>query len=163
MTWTRIDDGFWAHPRTITTLERGRDGLASLGLWATLLSWCGAFLTDGRIPRSQPRRLAGATAERLAAILVEDGWWEPTDDGWQVHDYLAWNPSRTAVEEARAIRKLGGDARAGMPGARGPDGRFKPPSQQPAGPPCWTACWTRWTSWTTSSARRDREVTQSSG
>ena len=118
MAWVRLDDGFSDHPK-----------LAALGDLLPLAGWlyvCGLcyaarHLTNGLIPRTQLARLAGfnhlaympadgedtATYEDqidpndLAEALAEAGLWHRHDEGYIIHDYLKYNPSRTQVERKR--------------------------------------------------------------
>jgi hypothetical protein len=100
VSWVRLDDTLHSHPKVLDA------GLEALGLWALALSHCGAYLTDGHVRRAAAMRLAGApdVLERLASTLVRVGLWEvhPSGDGWQVHDFLAYNPSRAEVQSQRS-------------------------------------------------------------
>lgn len=93
MSWTKVCDSLHGHPKAMDA------GLEAMGLWVLALSHCGAYLTNGHVKRSAAARLAGERLEVLAAILVRVGLWElhPSGDGWQVHDYLGFNPSRDQV------------------------------------------------------------------
>jgi hypothetical protein len=127
--WTRLDDSLHAHPKV---LELGGD-LAPLGLWALALSHCGAYRTDGHVRRLAAVRLAGSAEqlEQLATSLVRVGLWElhSSGDGWQVHDFLDFNPSRAdeseRLEELSAKRSQAGQKGAAKRwgGARPADGK----------------------------------------
>jgi hypothetical protein len=93
MTWAKVDDGFWCHPKVVGL------PLEAIGVWALALSWCSKNLTDGAIPR----RLVKAMEWPETAVdeLVAEGLWEETDRGWLVHDYLDFNPSKSDVDAAK--------------------------------------------------------------
>src|SRR4051812_39798971 len=71
MTWFKVDDGLWGHPKWLATPAPAR------GLWVTAGSWSAANLTDGRIPRHVLPSLGGRP--RDAATLVTVGLWVTAD------------------------------------------------------------------------------------
>ena len=94
MTWAKIDDNLHGHPKAIAA------GLEALGLWTLSLSWSSAYLTDGFIPDEQVPRLGGNAD--IAAKLITAGLWARFDGGYQIHDFLEYNPSAEEVKEQRA-------------------------------------------------------------
>ena len=88
MSWVKIDDQLPRHPKVI--------GLPVSGKWAFIeaLCYCAQYLTDGVFPSS-------ILAARDLAVLREAGLIEPRGEGWLVHDYLDYNPTRTDVEGSR--------------------------------------------------------------
>jgi hypothetical protein len=103
MTWVKLDDQFADHPKV---LEAGP--LASW-LYVCSLTYSARILTDGFIPKAQVRRLADVeNAQELADKLVEVGLWDCVENGYQIHDYLDYNPSADTVktkQESDRIRK----------------------------------------------------------
>lgn len=99
MTWVRLDDQFLEHPRVVAAGRDARD------LYLAGLCYCSRHLTDGLIPAPVLRRLAADAeiddGEASAARLVRVGLWTATEDGWTVHDYLDYQPSRDQMETAR--------------------------------------------------------------
>jgi hypothetical protein len=95
VTWFRVDDSFPQHPKVLAIPRRDR--AAAVGLWTLAGTWCAAQLTDGRLGTHMVEELAGT--KRSAELLVTVGLWETTDDGYQIHDYLDYNPT---AEEVRA-------------------------------------------------------------
>ena len=118
MPWVRIDDGFAEHPKLA---EVGPLGMA---LQIAALCYCNQKLTDGFIPWTTARSLLSweflgipdekgrkryklgissgmvgddVTSEFVIGLLVEAGIWEETQDGYQIHDYLDFQPSREDV------------------------------------------------------------------
>jgi hypothetical protein len=99
---------FSEHPK----IDRLSD--AAFRFWASGLAFCSTHLTDGHIPRVCLRRIAGGRVrKKLLAELLEvvqpygSALWEPDPggNGYWVHDYLEWNPSRAEMLAAQdAIR-----------------------------------------------------------
>lgn len=129
MTWVRFDDQASIH-RKVAPLDD-----ATYRLWREAIEWCSRNKTDGRIAHDELGEIKRGTKPRAAA-LVNRGLWHiagtecasphcppspPSGlDGWVIHDYLDYNPSKaqvTADLEAKAARtarwrerKRGGDA-----------------------------------------------------
>lgn len=100
MSWVRLDDGFADHPKV---LKVGPIGVA-IHLWA--MCYCARFLTDGLVPIEAlvgcpwvSKKDARATAVRR---LEGAGLWEAVEGGYQIHDFLAYNPDAASVKEKRA-------------------------------------------------------------
>jgi len=117
--WVRVDDQFADHPKLANI------GPLGWGLWLAGVAYCNRHLTDGYIPRSVAVRLAcpevvhpsgqvwrlmrqtddGETAPVDMAwvidLLVAAGLWHPVPGGYQVHDYLDYQPSAAEVHAAR--------------------------------------------------------------
>jgi hypothetical protein len=97
VTFARIDDGFFDHPKVL------RAGEDAANLYVRALVWCNKHLTDGAIPREALRALTGRRdAPSLADRLVAVGLWETTAEGWSVHDFLCFNAQRKDVLAQRA-------------------------------------------------------------
>ncbi len=96
MAWLRIDDRFRTHPKM------HKAGLAG---WLAFcgICYCREHLTDGIIPREAVQTLAPGltTPYKHAAKLVEIGLWHQHSEGFEVHDFLDWNPSKTDVAAGR--------------------------------------------------------------
>lgn len=117
MTWVKIDDGFWMHPKV------ARAGNESAGIFCRCLAYCGAYLTDGLVPEQVAVLIAGSKA-KLEAV-IEAGLLErthPQSGSVYVRDYSDYNPLRSEVEaekEARAERgRKGAEARYGKNNGR---------------------------------------------
>lgn len=98
MAWLRIDDRIRTHPKIV------KAGPAAAWFWLCAVCYCREHLTDGLIPSGMMQSLApGVTnGKALASRLVEAGLWHARDDGYEIHDFLTWNPSRAEVEDKRA-------------------------------------------------------------
>lgn len=119
MSWLKLDDAFPDHPKLGMLSD-----LAVLGgwLWVSGLCYCGRYLTDGFVPHGQVGKLAdfrefGVDVREVASRLVDVGLWERTEGGYQVHDYLKYNPSRADHDASKASLsargKKGASARHG--------------------------------------------------
>lgn len=112
MSWVRYDDLEPNHPkvRALGILRPLAHDLAH-----RIRCHCSAQLTNGRFDAEDVRleaahlhldayRVAGktVTAEQLTDLLVKVGLWDRIPDGFEVHDYLDFNPSRASVLEKRA-------------------------------------------------------------
>jgi hypothetical protein len=97
MGWVKLDDGFFLHPKAVAA------GGAARTLFLSALCWSNQQMTDGVIPApSLPlvAALGGVTDfEQAASRLVEVGLWHNHVDGWVVHDFLAFQQSRSHREE----------------------------------------------------------------
>lgn len=102
MPWVRLDDQFPDHPKI--------DQAGPLAGWLYVcgLAYCNRQLTDGFIPKAtMPRLSAVAQPAKHARALVNAGLWDEVDGGWQVHDYLQFQPSRESVlaEREKAAKR----------------------------------------------------------
>jgi len=97
MPYAHLDDRFYGNPKILST------PLPAVGLYCLGLSYCNAQLTDGFIPRSAVAGWGGWAA--AAKTLVARNLWEAVTDGFRVHDFLDWNPSREQVLEERAAAR----------------------------------------------------------
>lgn len=106
MSWFKIDDGFWAHPKI---LKLNADAIA---LWVRAGSWSSAQLTDGHVPdHVMPMFLA--TPDAVTALLTAGLWHTPGHscpecadiafaDGYLFHDWYVYQRSREEVLADRA-------------------------------------------------------------
>lgn len=99
MAWAKFDDQFTEHPKVVAA-----------GPWAELLAmraviYCARYETDGHVRATQLARLAVGvpSVKRRVASLVEQGLWteDSEGDGWWVHDFLEYHPSREERETER--------------------------------------------------------------
>jgi hypothetical protein len=146
MGWVRVDDAFYDHEKFIAA------GPCGIALWLTALGWSNRNLTDGYIPRGQVPRLlvfeglsweTGAvpglatfgeevTGLAVANRLVEVGIFDDAPGGYQIHDYLEFQPSAEQVREKakkereRWHRRAAGNAAVDADSAPDSDG---PPDQ----------------------------------
>lgn len=113
MTWAKIDDQFYLGLKNAAIDRDEQD------LYVASLVYCNGQLTDGFIPNSILMQLylwakipleanAEAKAQAIASRLVEHEFWHVVDGGYQVHDFLDWNPSRADVMALREARSEAG-------------------------------------------------------
>lgn len=93
MSWVRLDDGFPEHPKV---LALGADYEVGISLLVRGMCYCARNLTDGFIPAR-----TFSDNPQLVERLVELGLWERVEGGFQIHDYLAYNPSKERVLSTR--------------------------------------------------------------
>jgi len=98
--WIKIDDQFVDHPKVV------RAGPEAAWLYVCGLAYCARFLTDGAIPEPAIRSFADfadTNPSDLADRLVDVGLWARLEDGYQVHDYLDYQRSKSQIEHDRAM------------------------------------------------------------
>ncbi|MEW1774703.1 mucin-2 [Streptomyces sp. NPDC086777] len=106
MTWFKVDDTFYGHPKTL------KAGNAAVGLWAKAGAYAAQHLTEGMVP-GVVAQLYGTAPQ--ARKLVAAGLWhehghtcphpkcqQPAPGDYYMHDFLIYNPSRARVETERA-------------------------------------------------------------
>lgn len=92
MTWFKVDDGFWSHPKTATLSD------AAVTLWVRAGSYCCQHLTDGFVKQAQLRLLGEMSA---AQELVDVGLWHPVEGGWEFHDWDEYQETSEIVKKRR--------------------------------------------------------------
>lgn len=96
MAWVRIDDSFPDHPKAVQA------GPMACWLYVCSIAYANRYLTDGFIPERQIWRLIDSDdAEALADALIDAGLWEQAENGYQIHDYLDYQPSAERVKADR--------------------------------------------------------------
>jgi hypothetical protein len=96
VTWFKVDDGFWSHPKTATLSD------AAVTLWVRSGAYSCQHLTDGVIARPV-LRLVGT--EAAASELVAAGLWLDHPEGWAFHDWADYQPTKEDVEADRAAAR----------------------------------------------------------
>lgn len=92
MAWARIDDRFPSHRKVALLSDR------AFRLHVSAICWCAENLTDGRVAERELALVAKIRGlKNTAKELEAAGVWDRTDDGWLIHDYLDYNPSRAQV------------------------------------------------------------------
>jgi len=136
MVWAKIDDEILDNPKI------AQAGLFGFAFHVAAITWCCRNLTDGFIPYARVASFFDVSAAKtewiskaglpsgvedrlwrevmdiqleadaFAKHLVEIGLWDKVDGGYQIHDFLEYNPSREEVLTQRAKRaeagKVGG-------------------------------------------------------
>lgn len=115
MPWVRIDDDFYNHPKVI------KAGPLGIAMQVSALCYCNHYLTDGFVPlsiipgllnlagigmRMWANETFGGGEDAAWTMVVEDlinaGLWESCEDGYRIHDYLEYQPSKDQVIADRA-------------------------------------------------------------
>lgn len=122
MTWGRIDDAFWRHPK-ITGLSP-----AAGWLYIRAISYSCDQLTDGRL-RPTALRMLGASPAQLRE-LTNAGLFEVAGNDRIIHDFLDYNRSRVDVLDERAAAQARmAKTRGGSPKVRANKQRTEPEVQ----------------------------------
>jgi len=111
VTWVRFDDQFPIH-RKVAPLDDATYRLASEAVF-----WCARNKTDGRIGADELEAISKRGTKPRAARLVERGLWHMAGtwcasakcppsgpDGWVLHDYLDYQPTKIQVEADLAAK-----------------------------------------------------------
>lgn len=101
MAWFKVDDGMAFHAKVMAAKNE------AVGAWARAGAWSSApaNLTDGFIPFDVAHAIAPARVwKRLidAKAGHEHGLADETTGGYQLHDFLDYNPNSESVRENRA-------------------------------------------------------------
>jgi hypothetical protein len=121
MPWVRLDDRFTEDPKVVEV------GPLASWLYVSSIAYAARNLTDGFIPKAMVPRLADFTeietlwpqlsshgvsndgltelTESLVSRLLCAELWQKTDGGFQIHNYLEYQPSREQVLKERAANK----------------------------------------------------------
>lgn len=92
MPWVKLDDRFPSHRKIALLSDR------AFRLHVSAICWCAENLTDGRISDRELALVAHVRSIKTIAMQLEDaGLWDRIDGGWEIHDYLDYNPSRDQV------------------------------------------------------------------
>lgn len=102
MTWVKLDDAFAENPKVRPLSDR------AFRLYVAGLCHCAAQLTDGLIERHKVGALLPKVTKPMVRELVDAVLWLEHADGFEVKDYLKYNPTREQVmreRDAAAERK----------------------------------------------------------
>lgn len=98
--WVRMDTDTHENPKILDFIEaHGQRALAAIAVWKFAIGYAGGHGTDGAISRAALRQIHGTPAQ--ARLLVEAGFFEITDKGWQVLSYETHQPTRAITEQLR--------------------------------------------------------------
>lgn len=99
MTWTKLDDNFHGHPKTRRLM---RQPLAYM-LHIQAINYSACHDLDGEVTVEFVEDTIPDRSDRVGAVqhLVTCRVWDEREDGWQIHDFLEYHPSRKQLEERR--------------------------------------------------------------
>lgn len=107
MSWAKLDDGFWMHPKVVV------GGNEAAGIFTRCLSYCGKYLTDGRVPATVAASIAGT--KKALDHTIDVGLLERLPSGdLYIRDYAHYNPLRDEVEALREERSVRGKKAAAV-------------------------------------------------
>ena len=115
MTWFKVDDKSAFHEKVLAA------GDAAWGLLCRAGAWSSGQSTDGRIPPHVAKLLCPSRA-RWDALIAARLVYRLPDGGYEIHDFLEWNPSASQVNakrEARAAAGQRGGIRSGEVRSKG--------------------------------------------
>lgn len=135
MSWIKLDDQWMDHPKIIMAGRDARD------IWLASITWCAKHLTDGEFPANLLPSLAVAAGvdvancQGFARALLDVGLWEETENGYLIHDYLEYNPSREQALATKEARKQAGRAGGVAKASKIPSKTLAKEKQNPAPSP----------------------------
>lgn len=114
VSWVKLDDRLWSHPKVRRAWKRSR---GSIGLYMLALTYSAQHETDGLLDSEWIEDMLPAKKEREQALdaLVSAGLFDEESEGFRIHDYLDHNESREDAE-ARRERDRERKARGGRGG-----------------------------------------------
>ena len=92
MTWFKVDDGFWSHPKSAPLSNN------AVALWVRAGAYCCQHLTDGFVKASVLRMVGDKDS---AIELVASGLWIDVPGGWKFHDWDEYQETRDVVKKRR--------------------------------------------------------------
>jgi hypothetical protein len=101
MTWFKVDDSFYDHPKVFDAPD------CAVALWTRAGTWSARNLTDGFVPSGMPARLCD-DPDRAVRELVRRGLWSRTKDGFRFHDWSHYQPTREEATAAATKMSSGG-------------------------------------------------------
>ncbi|MCI0386192.1 hypothetical protein [Streptomyces sp. CNQ085] len=97
MPWVRLDDRFPSHRKVALLSDR------AFRLYVSALCWSSENLTEGRILDKELPLISRVRGVKTVAKELEDArLWDRIEGGWEIHDYLEYNPDRARVQADRA-------------------------------------------------------------
>lgn len=93
MTWFKVDDKISGHMKVL------KAGNAAFGAWVRIAAWCAERESDGVLPAEAAALYA---SQEEIATLLRVGLLHTHAEGYEVHDFLKYNPSHAQLEAARA-------------------------------------------------------------
>jgi hypothetical protein len=101
MTWFKIDDSFYDHPKVFDAPD------CAVALWTRAGTWSARNLTDGFVPSGMPARFCD-DPERGVRELITRGLWKRAKGGYLFHDWSVYQPTKEEVIAGRDEMSSGG-------------------------------------------------------
>lgn len=101
MAWVKLDDSMPTHPKMMAV------GVEGFALDVAGIAYCNRYETNGFITDQSLGAVLPALRSpgRIAEKLVAVGRWSRVDGGWQIHDYLEYQPSRESKDKDRSAAR----------------------------------------------------------
>jgi hypothetical protein len=117
--WIRIDTGLPHHPKILNLLgDPSPQRWRAFSAYVCGIAWSAAGATDGHVPTNALPFVHATTT--VADLLVAHRLWEPTLDGWTIHNYAIRQELSAVAEQRRALAVEAGQ-RAACSRWHGPD------------------------------------------
>ena len=98
MPWVKLEDGFYTHPKLLSVSVSAR------WLFVAALCFSNQNATDGVVSVGAADGIGCIQhARRAVEELVAAGLWEPDPEGYRIHDYHLYQPSREKILHDRAL------------------------------------------------------------
>lgn len=131
MTWFKLDDSFYDHPKVFDAPD------CAVALWTRAGCWSARNLTDGFVPAKLPARLCD-DPDTAVGQLLDRGLWKRTRGGYVFHDWDVYQPSRAEVQQLKQVRaeagRRGGQAKAAKQNASNGLASARPLAKQNSAP-----------------------------
>ena len=98
MTWFKVDDSFWSHPKVLELSD------AAIAMWVKAGSYSAQYLTNGTLTLLTLHSICAQNRNYKRAVneLVKSGLWEfVSDTEIHFHDWESFQPSRAEILERR--------------------------------------------------------------
>lgn len=102
MTWFRIDDSFYDHPKVADLPD------SAVSLWVRAGTYSARHLTDGSVSRRTANRLCDNPGEAIDALLKAGLWIQDGEDAYRFHDWSVYQPTAAEAKATRDARSIGG-------------------------------------------------------
>ena len=123
MTWFKVDDSFYDHPKVFDAPD------CVLALWLRAGAWSARNLRDGFVPAKLPARLCD-DPDTAVRELLDRGLWRRAKGGYQFHDWTDYQPTREEVERDRAAAAERQRRRRARVKGQEDEGTVTPPSRR---------------------------------
>lgn len=91
--WVRLEASFPDNPKILELAYAGRH--RAITVYVCGLAYSGAQGNEGWIPAPALARIHGRKTD--ATHLVNAGLWIPRPGGWEIHDWLDYQPTNDAI------------------------------------------------------------------
>jgi len=94
--WFKVDDQAAFNPKVM------RAGNAAFGAWVRMGAYCNAQRTDGFVPQDTAALIA---SKRDIDAAITAGMLHAVEGGYEIHDYLKYQPSKADIEASLAAAR----------------------------------------------------------